>query len=213
MTARVELQGKKFGRWTVLRYARSRRGAAMWVCKCKCGVEREIPTGNLRSGGSTSCGCFQREVTSKRATKHKQSFHPIYRCWVGMKDRCSNKSTMCFKDYGGRGIKVCDRWLADFWNFWDDMAPGWRPNLSIDRIDVNGNYEPGNCRWATQSEQMRNTRNCKIIETPLGKMTLAEAAERSGLSVTTIKYRVFSNWPKDLLLDPTRRRRWWRNVN
>lgn len=210
MSARIELTGKTFGRWKVAGYAKTVSGFAYWKCICECGVERDIMGLNLRSGKTTSCGCYQREVTSKVRSKHKQVGHPLYICWTGIKDRCSNPNTMCFKHYGGRGIKVCDRWLSDFWNFWDDMASGWRPGLSIDRIDVNGNYEPSNCRWATQKEQTRNKRNSVLIDTPLGKMTIAEAAERSGMSQTAIKYRVFSDWPKDQLLDPTKRRRWWR---
>jgi hypothetical protein len=207
---RVDLTGQRFGRWTVISFYDIRPGGTRWLCRCQCGKERPVANGNLKRGTTKSCGCLQLEAVKKSRTTHGQSRHALYRTYAGIKDRCSNPNTMCFKDYGGRGIKVCDRWLKDFWNFWDDMSPGWRPGLSIDRIDVNGDYKPGNCRWANQSEQMRNVRTNVLIDTPLGRMTIAEAAEKSGLSPTAIKYRVFSKWPSDQLLDPTRRRRWWR---
>jgi len=153
-----ELKGAKFGRWTVVSYIGVAPGTTMWNCRCECGTERAVSAGNLRAGKSRSCGCLQREVASELHFKHGQTSHPIYYSWAGMKDRCYNKKDHDYKYYGGRGIKVCDRWIADFWNFWDDMAPGWRPDLTIDRILPNGNYEPTNCRWLSIEEQQQNRR-------------------------------------------------------
>jgi hypothetical protein len=112
--------------------------------------------GNLRAGKSRSCGCLQEETAKQIHFKHGMTSHPIYGSWAAMKDRCYNRNDKDFKYYGGRGIRVCEAWLVDFWNFWDDMAPGWRPKLTIDRISGNGNYEKMNCRWLTIQEQQQN---------------------------------------------------------
>lgn len=205
--------GEKFGRWTVISFAEQRNGMRLWNCQCECGTKRAVAYNNLYGGRSLSCGCWQAEKASQTHFKHGHVGHPIYGTWAGIKNRCYNKKDQDFRHYGGRGIMVCEAWRADFWNFWDDMAPGWRPRLSIERIDVNGNYEPDNCRWATQSEQMRNTRASHFIDTHIGRITISQAAEISGLSVTAIKYRSENNWPIESILDPTRRRRWWRKTD
>lgn len=153
--------GQRFGRWTLLSYIGPASGTRMWLCRCDCGTERSVSLGNLKMGRSRSCGCLQEEVASQTKFKHGQVNHQIYRTWAGIKNRCYNENDQDFKYYGGRGIKVSDWWLADFWNFWDDIARGWRPGLTIDRIDVNGHYEPGNCRWITIEDQQKNKRPLK----------------------------------------------------
>ncbi len=150
--------GEKFGRWIVLSFAEQRGGMRLWNCVCECGTTRQVAYNNLYSGGSKSCGCLQAERASETHFKHGQVRHPIYRSWSGAKNRCYNKNDQDFKYYGGRGIKVCDRWLVDFWNFWDDMAVGWRPDLTIERINVNGHYEPSNCCWLSIEDQQKNKR-------------------------------------------------------
>src|SRR6185437_2482423 len=149
------------GRWTVLSYAGVAPGTQMWNCRCECGNERQVSAGNMKGGKSKSCGCLQQETASKTFFRHGQCDHPIYNSWACSKDRCYNKNNQDFKYYGGRGIKVCERWLVDFWNFWDDMAPGWRPGLTIERKNVNGNYEPKNCCWLSIEEQQQNKRKPK----------------------------------------------------
>jgi hypothetical protein len=114
--------------------------------------------------------------------------HPIYRVWQGMRTRCSASGRPGFKNYGGRGITVCKRW-QDFQAFREDMGAGWRPGLTIERIDNNGHYEPGNCRWATRKEQGRNRRDNVILDSPWGRVTLMEAAERSGIPYGTLTSR------------------------
>lgn len=160
--------GERVGRWTVMHEAPSRqftcgRVHRYIVARCDCGAIREVNLANFRKGRSLSCGCRVAEVTRQRSTKHgyagKHHQTKEYRAWADMIGRCENPNLPRWKNYGGRGIKVCKHWRESFVAFLEDvgLAPGQK--YSLDRIDVNGNYEPGNCRWATPSQQMKNTRH------------------------------------------------------
>ncbi len=166
-----DIQGRRFGRWTVLALIPKdewRKSKAEWECRCDCGVTKRVIGQNLVRGLTESCGCLRSELLSERKAgnlhnlRHGHAFSGYttseYRAWAKMKDRCLNPDSRSFADYGGRGITVCDRWIDGFENFLDDMGPKPGPRLSIDRIDNDGNYEPGNCRWATQSQQNANRR-------------------------------------------------------
>ena len=185
---RFDLTGKRFGRLSVLAYVGMVRTAPSWLCRCDCGTEKTVPGGNLRYGFVTSCGCAHADELRARNTTHGQRQTPEYKTWCNIRSRCSNPKAVGYEYYGQRGIKVCERW-DDFENFRKDM--GLRPSAqhSIDRINVNGNYEPGNCRWATRQQQMAN-RTCNRFVTVDGeRMIQSEAARRAGISVNTFKYR------------------------
>ena len=159
MSARADLSGRQFGRLTASHYSHSDDdGRALWLCQCACGATTTVRGKDL--GKQTSCGCQRREQARKLKLTHGQRWSKLYSCWLNMRDRCNNPNNKQFKDYGGRGIKICERWNS-FANFLADIlaAIGERPpGMTLDRIDNDGNYEPGNVRWATPVQQRANQR-------------------------------------------------------
>ncbi len=156
--------GSKFFYLTVIKTTNKRSGrAVLWSCKCDCGKEVLRTHYSLVNKRRTSCGCFTRELTIKRNTKHGKSRTKVYKTWKGIFERCFNKNSTSYKNYGGRGITVCKRW-EKFENFNKDMGEPPTPKHSIDRINNNGNYEPTNCRWATKYEQAGNQRGNRVLK-------------------------------------------------
>lgn len=175
--------GLKIGRLTVLRRAKSRiegnYSRVYWMCRCSCGKKKEISYVGLIGGKTTSCGCFRRENPPN--VKHRLTGTRTYSAWIEMKRRCFDSKKHNYKDYGGRGITVCKRWMK-FESFYKDM--GERPeDKTLDRIDVNGNYEPGNCRWATSSEQASNRRTTILVD---GGVTLFSFSKKAGIPYSTL---------------------------
>lgn len=192
-----DLTGQRFGRLVVLRKADryvfpSGESCNVWLCKCDCGNEKKVRISALTSGNTQSCGCLQ---TESRFT-HNLTHHKLYMVYQSMKDRCYRANNKQFNNYGGRGIKVCDEWLEDFMNFYNwAMANGYREGLTIDRIEVNGNYEPSNCRWITHKEQQFNKRNNKRFYHDGKNLTLPEWSEILHISLDTLVSRIYTrNW-------------------
>jgi hypothetical protein len=171
------LSGRRFGRLTALRYSHSDDdGRALWLCRCDCGEPATVRGKDL--GKQTSCGCQKREHVRALKFKHGQRWTALYTCWLNMNDRCRNPKNRQYKDYGGRRIKVCGEWEPSFSAFSAYILAhlGERPpGMTLDRIDNDGNYEPGNVRWATRSMQRRNQRRMILN----GDSTEAETKARA----------------------------------
>ena len=186
-----DLSGQRYGRWTVISFARKNKtGMPYWLCRCECGIERQVLAAQFRSGGSKSCGCLQRFHLEPKNKRHGMWKHPTYRVWIQMKSRCRDQGNAGYHLYGGRGIDVCDRW-DDFSLFWQDMGAGWQRGLSLERIDNDRGYQPDNCRWATPYEQNRNMRSNRYIQTPWGRMTVTDAALKAGIPPNLVFGRLF----------------------
>jgi hypothetical protein len=193
--------GTKHNRLTILKEVEPilyKKGAARRVlCKCDCGKEKFIDFNSIRTSKSKSFGCLSKETSTKLHTKHGLAMlstgvrHPDYCIWMKMKSRCLNPNDKSYKNYGGRGIKVCEAWQESFTSFIDDM--GWRPNnkYSIERIDYNKDYCPENCKWILKSEQTKNCRRVKLIAYNGKEHCLTDLCKLLGLVYSTMRHRVY----------------------
>jgi hypothetical protein len=183
--------GKKYNRWTVLKYEGTNHlKKSQFLCRCDCGKEKVVTLGNLKTGQSKSCGCLNDENRKGNtwSKKHGMSFSREYRSWESMLARCECITNKEYPDWGGRGIKVCERW-HDFNNFYADM--GARPKgTTLDRIDNNGDYEASNCRWATAKTQSNNRRSNTLITYKGRTQTLQQWADETGICSGTISQRI-----------------------
>lgn len=199
MSTFINIAGHKFGRLMAVRVSPG-NGERMikWLCICECGNEKIISRINLRSGDTRSCGCLEKEskgnslLTHSHTSKGRQSSE--YMSWYAMIQRCTNSKHIGYKNYGGRGIKVCDRWLSSFENFLADIGKKPSEKYTIDRYpDNNGDYEPKNCRWATRTEQMRHTRRAIMVNYNNKEIPLAELALILGIKYKTLLMRHYRN--------------------
>ena len=197
-----DLTGNKFGKWFVLNQSlKETYGDAYWTCECECGTKKDVLGRSLKSGKSSSCGCARKESLSDGA-KHGHNRAgkrtPTYQTWSDMKRRCSDAKHKSYSIYGGKGIKVCDRWEV-FSNFLEDM--GDRPEgKTLDRIDSKGDYCADNCKWSTPKEQARNMRSNHYIEYDGKRMIITDWAEYLGIKEGTIRARLSRGWSDERAL-------------
>jgi hypothetical protein len=212
-----DMTNQKFGEFTVIKFNNTNKktGAAMWLCECSCGNQRIIDGRELRRGKTKSCGCL-RPTYLKNAKhvsyiKHGLSNTNLFKVWGNMKDRCYNIYHKSYKNYGGRGIIVCEEWLDKengFINFYNwTINNGYQKGLSIDRKDNNGNYEPDNCRWATSKEQMNNTRKIRFITIDNETKSMSEWSEISGVNRGVIRARLDRGYQGKDLIKPIKQYR------
>jgi len=192
----IDLTGQRFGRLVVIGVVSRDKKAhqTKWNCHCDCGKNVEVAGGNLKNGHSQSCGCFSRDASIERATTHGRSHTRLFRIWAGMHTRCNNKNFPRYPSYGGRGITVTPEW-KDFIVFetWA-LLNGYNDNLTIDRIDNDGNYCPENCRWVDNIVQQNNKQNNHFITVNGETHTATEWARIKGLNDTAIHVRIKRGW-------------------
>lgn len=202
MGKKIDMIGRRYGRLIVeSEVGRSGSGSIRYLCKCDCGKEKEVDGTLLRNGQSKSCGCYNYDVITKYGNAvYKEK---LYSVWNSIKDRCRNKNNKAYKNYGGRGIRICQEWENDY-NAFKTWAyeNGYSDRMWIDRIDNDGNYCPSNCRWATAKEQARNKRTTHKIRYKDKYICLTDAAELSGIKFATLKRRLDLGWTQDRLFEP-----------
>lgn len=176
-----------------------------WWCQCDCGVVKMVSSGSIKSGDTKSCGCKYKQLQSDAHTSHGFSRHPLRKVWEGMIDRCSKPNHSSYKNYGARGISVCDRWIGEngFTRFISDMGDRPSASHSIERVNNSMGYFPDNCKWATMKEQARNTRYNRIVKYNGESMCVSELAERTGVKRSLIFSRLRRGWSvSDCVLIP-----------
>ncbi len=198
-----DLTGKRFGKLVVLekhgsQVAKCGSSNAIWKCRCDCGNITFAMSSNLKKGHTQSCGCWK----SESQITHGMTGTRIYRIWNDMRTRCYQKSHRSYDDYGGRGITVCEEWKnsSDSFIEWA-FSSGYQENLTLDRIDTNGNYEPSNCRWVTRKEQCNNTRRNVFLEYKGKRKTVSQWAEELGIKDGTIRGRLNRGWSVERALE------------
>lgn len=191
-----ELIGKRYGQLTIIGTSdkSSRYGHRYVVCRCDCGTVKEIALFHLTGGASKSCGCGISKAIIKRCTTHGDSGKRLYAIWRGIKNRCLNPNENCYPSYGGRGISICPEWMDySIFKEWA-LNNGYQEDLTIDRIDVNGNYTPSNCRWIPFILQARNKRTNKIIEINGEKKLMIDWVKESPVYPSTVYDRIHKGW-------------------
>lgn len=204
-----DLTGRRFGRWMVRERAENIGLGRAWVCVCDCGIIRNVEQRHLVAGASASCGCLSNErhaaLMAQRNKTHGLSKRPEYCIWKEMLRRCRDPKRPGYENYGGRGIKVCPEWEKSFEAFFSHIGPRPAPNLSLDRIHNDGNYEPGNVRWATRRTQRLNSRRIHPITIDGVTRTMTEWCKVNGISYEKAKNRIrVLGWPDWRAVSETR---------
>lgn len=200
-----DLTGQKFGRLTVVSCGENTNGGkSRWICDCDCGKRKEksVTRNDLVTGKVKSCGCLYKDSNKGRNVTHGKTGKRLYRIWLSMRQRCNYSAGKSFKNYGGKGISVCEEWES-FQNFYDwAMANGYSDNLTIDRKENDKGYSPDNCRWATMKEQQNNRTNNLRITINGEEKTLSEWSKVTGIPRATLEWRVKNKWAEDELFMP-----------
>jgi hypothetical protein len=187
---KADIVGKRFGRLVVLSPIR-KNGRLKYKCQCDCGNITTVCRYNLLNGNTTSCGCYHREVISKIHRSHGSTPRRLYNIWTGMHSRCYDKNCSCYDRYGGRGIRICPEWRNDYPKFRDwSLSHGYSSDLSIDRINTNGDYSPDNCRWADVITQANNKHNNHYLVIDGARYSVNQAARQFGINNKTILWRL-----------------------
>jgi hypothetical protein len=208
MAKKLEIkQDDKFGKWIIIEEIApkiiSNKSRRMFRCQCECGNISEVQLWCLKNGHSTSCGCNQKRRASIANTKHGLTEHPLYCTWKNMKKRCNNPNASEYMNYGGRGIRVCEEWSNNFQSFYSwAISNGWSKELSIDRIDTNGNYYPENCRWSNTKTQMNNTTKNHYIKYNENTYTLSTLAKHLNIPYNIVRYKLSNcGWNVEQLIN------------
>ena len=191
----IDLTGMKFTYLTVLEKDLSKKNGTYWICMCDCGNIKSVRSDHLRKNLVKSCGCYNSKVSSENHSTHHNTRTRLYTIWSSMKGRCNNPNNDAYPNYGGRGIKVCDEWNDSYESFknWADSS-GYTEELTIDRIDNDGNYCPENCKWSTYSEQANNRRSSNVIYIGLSKGTLSQWLSVYGMPRGVFYSRINAGW-------------------
>lgn len=193
----IDITGQRFGRLTAIECVGSNgRSSARWIFKCDCGNTTITESTSVRRGVTKSCGCLNQELRKSRA-KHGMIGTAPYNAWIHMRQRCNNPRCKEYRNYGERGISICPEWdtFEEFWKW--SKANGYKPGLTIDRIDNNGNYEPSNCRWVTMEVQENNKRNNHFILFNGEKMTISQCARKANVSRNSLNWRLMKGMSAD----------------
>ena len=193
-----DLVGRRFHDLLVISFLERKNGRNYWLCRCCCGNEKTVRGDHLISGATHSCGCKKtKQITEMNKTnkKHGMRYSRIYNIWCGIKDRCENSNYHNYNDYGGRGIKICEDWRRDFVKFYEwAVKNGYKSDLTIDRINVNGDYCPENCRWVSMKVQENNKRNNRVLTYKGRSQTITQWSEEIGINRETLYGRIRRGW-------------------
>lgn len=190
MPGLLDLTGQKYGRLSVIRRNGHIGNHTAWECVCECGTIGTWKTNSLRMNATTSCGCYHREMASSANITHGMSKTPEYETWTKIMQRCYNPNVERYRNYGGRGVEVCERWIESFEAFYEDMGSRPGPEYSIERKEVNGDYSPNNCYWATEFEQSRNRTTNRVVLYQGKEMIAKDVAISAGVSYVQLRYHL-----------------------